>query len=137
MTKQINNAKIARTVFNKELRTLRHNKRMEQQCAKIPSTPRGTARIGRVKKAPLSFQIDYTTALRNGFDNIHVLAKPSPETIRIAGLVIDAITAKFKAGVYKVNSVSINLTHQTAKRLNAPHYDVKDFNKAAMSTWKG
>ena len=94
MTKQINNAKIARTAFNKEMNEVRHLNRMAKQASKVILTPRGTARQGRVK-VPASFQIDYTTALRNGFDNIHVLAKSSPETIRIAGLVIDAITAKF------------------------------------------
>ena len=136
MSKQINTAKIARTAYNKEVKAHRHIQRMLKQDSKVILTPRGTARQGRVK-VPASFQIDYTTALRNGFDNINVLAKSTPETIRIAGLVYDALTAKFKAGVFKINSVSISLTHQTAKRLNAPHYDVKDFHKTAMSTYKG
>lgn len=141
---QANPAKIARTAKNKETRALRHTMRMAKQDNKRPllerdtgpnvrvdiTVPRGSARKGRVLKAIVpSFNIIYKTPMREAFENLTV--SKGFNDVAIAGNIFYALQKKIAPGMYPIPSVSINLTHATAKRLNAPHYDVKDFSKAA------
>lgn len=133
---QANPAKIARTAKNKEMRALRHAIRMDKQSLP-PAVPRGTARSNLTLEKRLerslaknSFQIGYKTPMRHAFENL-TIAKGFDD-VAIAGNIFDALQKKIAPGMYPIPSVQINLTHATAKRLNAPHYDVKDFAKAAF-----